>query len=76
MFGSRYNDVLYGYGGTDKALGGIGNDTLSGGLGADLLNGGVGTDIATHTTATLASPPTCSPPPQIPAKQLAMSTSR
>jgi Ca2+-binding RTX toxin-like protein len=38
------DDVFYGFGGGDFALGGAGNDELNGGLGDDILLGGNGND--------------------------------
>jgi Ca2+-binding RTX toxin-like protein len=43
--GSKYSDVLTGYGGNDKIYGGAGDDLLVGGDGDDLLDGGTGADL-------------------------------
>ncbi|PZP54677.1 MAG: hypothetical protein DI586_09155, partial [Micavibrio aeruginosavorus] len=45
LYGTRFDDVLHGYEGSDSLNGNRGNDILIGGSGGDSLNGGVGDDI-------------------------------
>ena len=56
VFGSRFNDFIYGdngdniltgFNGIDRMFGRGGNDTVIGGGGADLINGGTGNDTLT-----------------------------
>ena len=44
LYGTTYNDTLYGLGGDDSLYGNTGNDSLIGEAGADYLYGGVGND--------------------------------